>query len=86
MMLALMAKKGRKPGRPKTGENADVPPDEEQVLYVKVQGALWNRLNRALERASARDPGYRLTKADVVRRLLTRALDLDETDTSKPSI
>lgn len=82
-ILALMAKPSRRPGRPKAGDSSDVPADAEQTLFVKVDGALWNRLNRALERAKNRDPGYRLTKADVVRRLLTAALEVDEKDPPK---
>src|SRR5262245_22199545 len=73
--------RGRRPGRPKTGDSGgDVAPGERPVLYVTLESELWNRLTRSLERARAKTGFTNLTRADLVRSLLDRAMKAEESE------
>ena len=70
--------KGRRPGRPRSSENAEAAHGDKPVLNVILTPDIWNRLNKALEKARA-DTGFvNLSKADLVRSLLDKALPPDE--------
>lgn len=69
----------RRGGRPRGDETLDeVDEDAELVLYMKIHGALWNRINGALKRARERESNPSMSRAGFLRKLLTDALAADE--------
>lgn len=69
-VLSTMSKQKRQKGRPSSGL--------DKVLYIRVREDLVEALDQRLNQEKARHPGRTITRADIARELLYRAMKSEE--------
>jgi hypothetical protein len=60
----------------------DAPP---AAIYIRLNDELQERLDRYLARLRKQQPGFRLTRSDAVRDLMSKGLDVVEQDEPEKS-